>query len=128
MTMPRKYMAGWVPRYIRQTKLGYLPIDSVICTQNARSAESGVNNYTDLVMLPVQDFERMRSAVGLQHVLAPALSPMKIPGAAFIIRDPRQVTVPANHPDPKAYARSYFLKNYGVMTEEQLDAEAREDV
>jgi hypothetical protein len=112
--LPKKYMAGWVPRYLRQAKLGYLPADSVICTQNARDTK-GANHYTDLVMLPYTDFYRMQSYLGLQHVLAIAPSGGEAFNPFFVIKNPKHVIVPKDHPNPEAYARAYFLIEFGIV-------------
>lgn len=116
-------MAGWVPRYLRQSKLGYLPENSIICTQTVRG-QKGENHYTDLVMLPYNDFHRMQSYLGLQHVLAVAPSGGGAYNPFFVIKNPKHVTVPKDHPNPEAYARAYFLIEFGVLKSEKLVLES----
>jgi hypothetical protein len=81
------------------------------------------NHYTDLVMLPATDFHRMQSYMGLQHVLAAAPSGGGAFNPFFVIKNPRHVTVPKNHPNPDAYARAYFLIEFGVVTPNKIALE-----
>jgi hypothetical protein len=121
-TLPKKYMAGWVPRYLRQSKLGHLPIDCVICTQTVRGSDN-TNHYTDLVMLPDPEFQRMQSYLGLQHVLTMAPRGGESFDPFFVIKNPKHVTVPKDHPNPEAYARAYFLIEFGVLTPDKIAIE-----
>ena len=112
----RVYMAASVPRYLRQTKLGYLPVDSIIGTHFTKSLQ-GANLVFDVIMLPVPQFQRMRMNVGSQFVAAPTPSPG---GAAFspvfVLANAKQVVVPPDEPDPKTFAKNYFLKEFGLLT------------
>ena len=108
MPKARKYMAASVPRFLRQTKLGYLPTNSVIGSRLVQG-DGGTNLYFDTVMLPVQEFQRMRTNVGLHHVLAPApkIGPTFTP--SFVLADAKEVVVPDSEPDPEAFARKHFM-------------------
>lgn len=114
MAAPRKYLAGWVPRFMRQTKLGHLPLDAVICSQTVQR-EDGQNVYMDMIMLPVQEFQRMQGYIGLQHVASPVYSIGKSFDPVFSIKDIKQITVPEDELDPRTYAREYFLAAFGVL-------------
>jgi hypothetical protein len=109
----KKYMATPVPRFLRQSRLGYLPTHCIIDSYLMKGNE-GANLYLDLVMLPVQQFSRMRSNVGLQHVIAPALNAGPSFNPGFVINNVKEVAVPDSEPDPEAYAKNYFLKEFGL--------------
>jgi hypothetical protein len=120
MKTGKKYMAAWVPRYLRQTKLAYLPAESVICTQTVRN-DGGQNIYTDLIMLPVKDFKRMQGYIGLQLAAAP--TPVGSFDPVFAVKGAKQVVVPENQPNPEAYARAYFLIEFGIVTPDKIALE-----
>ncbi len=65
-------------------------------------------------MLPEPEFVRMRSNVGLQHVVAPALKAGPTFNPGFVIADARYVVVPDGEPDPEAFARNYFITLFGL--------------
>ena len=107
----RKFMAAPVPRFIRQAKLGYLPMNTVIGGYLIKG-DGGANMVMDVVMLPVQQFQRMRSNVGLQHVATPGLQagPGLMP--SFMLKDVKEVTVPEAEPDAEAWAKAYFIREF----------------
>ena len=76
--------------------------------------EGGTNLYFDIVMLPMNEFQRMRTNVGLQHMVAPQpkMGPTFNPG--FVLSDVKQISVPDSEPNPAAYAKSHFLKLFGI--------------
>jgi len=111
--LPKKFMAGTVPRFLRQARLAYLPSRCVIGSRLTVGA-NGANLYFDIVMLPEPEFVRMRSNVGLQHVVAPALKAGPTFNPGFVIVDARYVVVPDEEPDPETYARNYFITLFGL--------------
>jgi hypothetical protein len=113
MSHPKKYMAASVPRFLRQTSLGYLPLQCVIGSRLVKGA-AGANLFFDIIMLPVNEFQRMKNNVGLQHVIAPALKAGPAFKAGFVCADTKEVVVPADEPDPEGYARNYFMLEFGL--------------
>ena len=109
------YMAAPVPRSIRQTRLGHLPLDCVIGTR-ATKADNGANIIFDIIMLPVPAFQRMRMNVGMQQVVAPTLNMGSAAGGGYVLIDVKQITTPADEPDPQAFATAYFLKAFGATS------------
>jgi hypothetical protein len=115
-------MAASVPRFLRQTKLGYLPLKCIVGSRLLRG-DGGANLYFDIIMLPVPEFVRMRTNVGLQHVLAPALKAGPTFNPGYVLADTKQVIVPENEPDPEAYAKSHFLTMFGLLAPQAPEAE-----
>ncbi len=123
MSQAKKYMAASVPRFLRQTRLGYLPLQCVIGSRLVKG-DGGANLFFDIVMLPVNEFQRMRTNVGLQHVIAPALKAGPTFSPGFVLADAKQVIVPPDEPDPEGFARSHFLKLFGLSEpENEKDAQ-----
>ena len=110
-------MAASVPRFLRQTRLGYLPLNCIIGSHTTQGA-GGSNLFFDLIMLPVPEFTRMRSNVGLQHVIAPALKAGPSFTPSFVLSNTREVVVPEDEPDPEAFAKNYFLVAFGLIKPE----------
>jgi len=117
MSSSRKYMAASVPRYLRTTRLAYLPLHTIIGTRYVQGA-GGAHVVFDVVMLEAHQFQRMKSNVGLQHLPAPALKAGPEFAPAFILADAREVVVPADENDPENYAKNYFLKLFDLLTPE----------
>jgi hypothetical protein len=117
MHKAKTYMAGSVPRFLRQSKLSHLPYASVIGSHAIR-ADNGSSLYFDIIMLPLPEFQRMRSYVGLQHVNTPVLQPAGDLKPSFVITNAKQVTAPADEPNPEEYAKNYFLLEFGLIKPE----------
>lgn len=114
MTKPNKYMAGSVPRYLRQTRLGYLPLNCILGSR-AQKGNTDENLIFDVVMLPVKDFQRMRSYVGNAPVITPTLKFGSSYEPVFLLKDVKEVIVPKDEPDPENFARNYFLGVFGLV-------------
>lgn len=114
LVMPaKKYIASSVPRYLRQTKMGSLPINCIIGSYG--HGEGDTRLIFDIIMLPAQSFQRVRNSMGAQLDLT--LTPR--PGGSafmpsFIPKDAKEVTVPEGEGDPETYARDYFIKLFGL--------------
>jgi len=109
-----KYMAASVPRFLRQTRLGYLPLTCIIGTKLIKG-EKGQNLVFDIVMLPAQQFQRMRTYVGLQHIATPELRMGPSFQPSYVLADAKVITVPADLPDPVAFAREHFMVEFGLI-------------
>jgi hypothetical protein len=118
--LSRRYMAASVPRFLRQSRLGYLPLDCIIGSHITRG-DKGNNLYFDVIMLPPREFQRMRHNVGLQYIITPHLQMGSTFNPCFILTDTREVTIPADEPDPLHYARKYFLEKFGLATHDKDD-------
>ncbi len=114
MSSQKRYMAGSIPRFLRQTKLGYLPLNCLLGSRIQRGNE-GVNLIYDFVMLTIPEFQRVKSNIGLQHVLAPALKIDTTFSPGFVITDAKTCIVQLKETDPEGYARSYFLMQFGLI-------------
>jgi hypothetical protein len=107
-------MAASVPRFMRTARLAYLPLQTVIGSYIVRG-DGGVNLIFDVIMLPELEFKRMRSHVGLQNIVAPNLRPGNASFApTFVPSDQKQVEVPADILDPRAYAHAHFVRAFGL--------------
>jgi hypothetical protein len=106
-----KFQAAPVPRFIRQAKLSYLPMNVVIGSYLIKG-DGGSNIVMDVIMLPAQQFQRMRTNVGLQHVATPTLQagPGLMP--SFMLKDVKEITVPEGEPDAEGYAKAYFVREF----------------
>lgn len=109
----RTYMAASVPRAVRQSRLGYLPLNCVIGTKYIRGND-GQNFIFDIIMLPARDFQKMRMYIGLQHIVTPELTMGGSYQSSFAIGDARAVTVEPGEGDPADIAGKYFKAMFGV--------------
>lgn len=112
-------MAASVPRHLRQSRLGYLPMSCIVGSRYL-AGDRGANLVHDIIMLPAEQFQRMRTYVALQHVVAPALNMGPDLQSIFVIHDARQVAVPDSEMDADAFARAYFFKVFGLATPEKV--------
>ena len=107
-------MAASVPRFLRQNRLAYLPLTCVIGSRLTQG-DKGASLAFDIIMLPAPQFERMKSNVGLQHVIAPTPSPLPGVNHGFVLADTKYVVVPEGEPDPETFAKNHFLKVFGLV-------------
>lgn len=113
MTTPRHFIASVVPRFIRTTRLGYIPMKNVI---GSRLVGDGVNSTIiyDIIMLPESEFARARMHAGMQHVIAPTPHRGETMPVGAVPSDVRHVIVPEDEADPEGYAKTYFREQYGL--------------
>jgi len=132
VSTPRKYMAGSVPRSLRLTRSGLFPPNCIIGSivmkgASNRKGEATTNIIRDVVMMPLQAFARMKTNIGVNLVLSPAL---KMGGADFapgyVFTDIREFVVPADEPDPDTFAKNYFLKKFGLAAADKTRKESSE--
>lgn len=117
--LPKRFMAASVPRSLRQQRLGHLPASSIIGSKHQRGKDGG-NLVHDIIMLPEPQFVRMKGNVGMQQVVSPGLRAGSDFQPSFVMQDTKTVTVPADAVDQEAFARHYFIKEFGL--EEWADA------
>jgi hypothetical protein len=98
---PKKYRAASVPRFLRISRLAYLPPQSIIGSHSI-PGENGARVVFDVVMLPVEEFQRMRAHIGLQVMPTAALNDMK------------ELAVPPEESDAEVFARNYFQLEFGL--------------
>lgn len=113
MVGSRRYMAGSVPRSLRQSRLGHIPFSSVIGSKHQRGKYGG-NLVFDIIMLPEPEFVRMKGTVGVRQVVGPAFKADASFQPGFVIQDQRFVVVPEDALDQEAYARTHFIKEFGL--------------
>ena len=109
----RTYVASVVPRFIRTSRLGYVPMSHVIGSRLVGDGKNATIIY-DILMLPEPEFARARMHAGMQHVIAPTPHRGETMPVGVIPSDVKRVTVPDDEADPFAYAKAYFLKAYGI--------------
>lgn len=107
-----KFMAASVPRFIRNSRLFYLPRHAIIGSRLVRPAGSAGMVY-DVIMLPEIEFRRLRLYLGTETAAMPELGLSKLT-PAYIPIDTKEVFVPAGETDPWHYARDYFVKEFGL--------------
>lgn len=110
----RKYMAASIPRSIRTARLGYLPVQTIIGHRTIKK-EKDINFIFDIVMLPEIQFVRAKSYLSAPDIINAQLQYGKFT-PAYTPQDVKTVTVPPGEPDPEAYARNYFMKEFGLST------------
>lgn len=123
MSSPKVFMAASVPRFLRQTRLGHLPLNNIIGSRITQG-DGGANLVFDVVMVPVNEFQRIKNGVGLQHIAAPALKAGPAFMPSFMLTDAKKVVVPASEPDPEAFARHYFLKEFRLLQPDVIEIKA----
>jgi hypothetical protein len=112
MAAPKTYLAASVPRYLRQTRLGYLPLHSLIGVRVIRNLAGVASQIFDVIMLSQGEFQRMRMNVSLQHIASPALKMGGGIDAVFVLTDTKQVVVQADDPNPMATARKFLVQEF----------------
>jgi len=112
------YIASAIPRFIRTTRLGYIPLKYVLGSRLVGDSKNATLIY-DIIMLPEPEFTRARRHAGMQHVLAPTPHIGATMPVGVLPSDIKQVTVPENEPDAEGFARAYFMKAYHFDTVDQ---------
>ena len=123
---PKRYLACSVPRFLRQDRLRYLSLQSLIGSRIQRG-DKGNNLIFDIVMLPADQFQRMKLNVGLPLVLNLELKREREFPIGFVPSDTKQIVVPADEPDPEAFARDYFKKAFGLVEALNQDTATQEE-
>lgn len=113
MSGSKRYMAASVPRSLRQQRLGHLPASSIIGSKHQRGKDGG-NIIYDIIMLPEPQFVRMKGNVGMQQVANPGLRAGADFQPGFVMQDTKTVTAPDDALDAEAFARTHFIKEFGL--------------
>ncbi|MDD3183180.1 MAG: hypothetical protein PHD48_10325 [Alphaproteobacteria bacterium] len=111
MTVSRTYIASVVPRFIRTSRLAYIPMKNVIGSRVVGDGKNSTIIY-DIIMLPESEFARARMHAGMQHIIAPTPHIGETMPVGTVPSDVKRLDVPDGEPDPEAYARAYFVKAY----------------
>ncbi len=108
-----RYCAASVPRYIRNARLFYLGIKSVIGSKLVKNNSGGL--VYDIIMLPEQEFMRAKLLLSLPvgQTSSIDLSPSKMT-PAYSPMDAKCVTIPPGEYDPYNYARNWFMEKFGL--------------
>jgi hypothetical protein len=115
--MPIRFQAASIPRFLRTTQLGYLQLNAIVGSRLVQS--NGGGGVYDIVMLPAQLFQRMRSNLGIMHIISPTPKPGAAFTPSFVPMDVREVSIPDDCPDPAAAARAHFIHLFGLEGEEE---------
>jgi len=107
-----KYMAAFIPRYMRTLRLPHLPLN-VIIGSKMLNAHKGQGMIYDAVMLPELDFQRMKLYLSGQvsGTITLERGPVQ---PAYIPQGVAEITIPPNEQDPETFARLYFLEEFGL--------------
>jgi hypothetical protein len=105
-----KYMAASVPRNIRMSRLYYLPPECVIGSWHTRNRDGSYISF-DILMLREREFNRARIHLSVPNVTDPVLTRGGF-SPTYIVKDVREITIPAGTYDPAAYARAHFMKEF----------------
>jgi hypothetical protein len=107
-----RYMAASIPRYIRTARLGYLRLDCIIGSWFIE-AENDLNYVFDVIMLPEREFVRARLYLGVPDTGSLNLERGRFM-PAYVPKDVKTVIIPSGEPDAAAYAKKYFVKEFGL--------------
>ena len=113
MQQTRKYAAASIPRALRQQRLGHIPLNCVIGSHATQSG-NGAQLVFDVLMLPVREFQRIKTTLGMQYIINPVLQLGPAFTPSYNLSDVRQVEVPPAEPNPEAYARRYFQQLFNL--------------
>jgi hypothetical protein len=108
MQPPQKYMAAFVPRFIRSTRLSYIPINNVIGSKMMKN-ERNIPMAYDLIMLPEMPFMRMKLRLGSEDMASTSLSQSNL-SPAFSLKNILEIVVPSTEANADAFAKAHFLK------------------
>jgi hypothetical protein len=120
-----KYMAASIPRYIRTSRLFYLPRQAIIGSR-LMQPKAGTPLMYDIVMLPEDAFKRARLSLGMETAGSMELN-MSRWTPTYIPRDTREVHVPPEERDPYRYAKNYFLGEFGLEQRTMRDTHASDE-
>jgi len=124
MQTTQKYIAAYVPRYIRTGRLWYLSLDTVI---GAKSVAGSGSMIYDLIMLPEKEYTRARLYLGMENPNSIEFS-MSKRTPAYIPKYVKEISVSASELNPNQYAKRYFRQVFGLdepWNHETEDAFAR---
>ena len=107
-----KYMAASVPRHIRVARLSHVRLNSVIGSWFVNN-EKGSNYVFDVLMLSEKEFMRARTYLGAPAIANPALEAGRF-APPYVLKDTKEVSVPANELDPESYAKAHFVKEFNL--------------
>jgi hypothetical protein len=108
MQPPQKYMAAFVPRFIRSTRLSYIPINNVIGSKMLKN-ERNMPMVFDLIMLPEMPFMRMKLRLSTEDMASTSLSKGNMP-SAFSLKNIFEIVIPSTEKNADAFAKAHFLK------------------
>jgi len=112
MPHPTKYMAASIPRYIRTARLSHLPRSTIIGCWFTKAA-GNVNYVFDVIMLPEAQFLRAKSHLAVPESALPSLQCGKF-APPYSPTDIKEITIPLDESDPEGYAKSHFIKEFGL--------------
>ncbi|MDR3425137.1 MAG: DnaJ domain-containing protein [Alphaproteobacteria bacterium] len=104
------YMAASIPRSIRAARLGYLPLQAIIGCRFIKK-ENDLNLVFDIVMLPEDQFLRAKFYLSVPDMMGADLHSGRFM-PPYILRDIKEIIVPADEADPEKYAKAYFKKEF----------------
>ena len=109
-----KYLAASIPRFIRSSRLFYLPRKTIIGSRFIKP-DGSIGIVYDIVMLPEREFMRASLYLGSDLGATPELRMSRI-SPNFVPRDTKIVYVARDEDDPEAIARDFFIKEFGLET------------
>lgn len=106
-----RFFAASVPRYIRNSRLFYLPRAAIIGSRLVQNKSGGL--VYDIIMLPESEFIRAKLLLSLVNAQSNSvdLTMSKITPAYNPV-DAKNVTIPPHERDPYNFARDYFIREF----------------
>lgn len=106
-----RFFAASVPRYIRNSRLFYLPRAAIIGSRLVQNKSGGL--VYDIIMLPESEFIRAKLLLSLVNAQSNSvdLTMSKITPAYNPV-DAKNVTIPPQERDPYNFARDYFMREF----------------
>jgi hypothetical protein len=108
----KKFMAASVPRFLRASRLSYLPLKCIIGSWRIE-IEDDINLVFNVVMLPADEFTRAKSYLATPTLTTPSLHYGRF-APAYGFKDTKEIIVPADEADPENYAKAYFLEAFNL--------------
>jgi hypothetical protein len=106
----QKYLAASIPRSIRAARLRQVRLESIIGSWHRESSPGQFLVY-DVVMLPEQEFIRMRAALASTTQGTPSLQQSSVV-PPYIPTDTKEFIVPAGEADAFAFAKQHFVQEF----------------
>jgi hypothetical protein len=106
-----RFFAASVPRYIRNSRLFYLPRAAIIGSRLVQNKSGGL--VYDIIMLPESEFIRAKLLLSLVNAQSNSvdLTMSKITPAYNPV-DAKNVIIPPHERDPYNFARDYFMREF----------------
>lgn len=114
MGQENRFISAAIPRAMRQKRLWYFGLRSVIGSIEANTSYHGPT-YFDVMMFTPTQYERARTYLSTQNPGMPGLD-RGGDNFVYIPQHVYAVEVPANEQHPEQYAKAYFREVWNLKT------------